>query len=106
MNREDVDDPCRVVVLSGVDAIRWRRPPVADLPPATIWQAFSLQRGGVVAYLCSATNGPQHCSQSSGTPASHLASDEEDAPAPPTRGGATPFRASVVVQRFVIRLVR
>jgi len=38
-----LDDPFRVVMF-GVDVIRWRRPPVADLPPVTVAQAFSLQR--------------------------------------------------------------
>ena len=37
----EIDDPFRVVALS-IDVIRWRRPPSADLPPATSGQAFSL----------------------------------------------------------------
>ena len=41
-----VDDPFRVVVFHD-DCIRWRRPPSATLPPAILWQAFSLQSAGI-----------------------------------------------------------
>ena len=39
-------------VGAGVAWIRWRRPPEADLPPATVWQAFSLQEGRIRPSRC------------------------------------------------------
>jgi len=44
---EVVFDPFRVVVFLG-GAIRWRRSPAANLPPATVEQACSLRRNRTV----------------------------------------------------------